>query len=398
MTDATRPQSPEAAGSRGGEPARKSRLRLPLMALAGCFVLLFLGCGLIGGDGEEEGNENNPLTPRPEILTKLAAVAAPDAESVIATAEAEAASETEAAPEAAPEEAPEAESKPEATPVPAVLVQTEEEARNLVWVHLSQCITFASTDLAATQITGNWYVNDSAESKTKAGLWKVTSASGDVEPNDVLSRKWEMIISSECSPEALKALTTPTPVPTIAPVIADGPGAVAVVWSYLAQCVPTISIEYFDATFIASQDWWVVTTKSDSATDYGAWTVNNTTGILSPYAGFSREWDSVVKLQCNPEALASLSTPTPVPTSTPAVTDATQAITTLWSYLVRCAPTMLTDELAATLNPAKGQWTVITKPGLPTDYGVWTVMIDGNISPANREAARRDSQVRAGTC
>lgn len=276
--------------------------------------------------------------------------------------------------------------------------KSEDVARNLVWVHLSQCITLASTDLAATHITGDWYVNDAPESETKAGLWKVTAATGDVEPNDVLSRQWEEIIVSECSPESLRALTTPTPAPTVAPAIADAPGATGVVWSYLTQCLPAISVENFDAKFIPSQDWWVVTTKSDSATNFGAWTVNNTTGVLSPYAGFSREWDSVVKLQCNPEALASLSTPTPVPSPTPAVIDAAQAVTTLWSYLVRCAPTLKTEELAATLNPAQGQWIVITKPGLPTDYGVWSVMSDGTISPGNRAAARRDTEVRDKTC
>ena len=392
MTDPTR-QAPWT-GSCGRAPARKSKLRSALIALASCFVLLFLGCGLIGGDGEEEGSGDNPLTPRPEILTKLAAVAAPDAESVQATAEAEAAREAEE--KAAEEEKSEAE--PEPTPVPALVVETEDVARNLVWVHLRQCITLTSTDLIATLITGDWYVNDAAESKTKIGLWKVTAGSGAVEPNDVLSRQWEMIISSECSPESLKALTTPTPAPTITPAIADGPAAIAVVWSYLAQCLPTISIENFETRFIPSQDWWVITTKTDSATDFGGWTVNNTTGILSPYAGFSREWDSVVKLQCNAEALASLSTPTPVPTVTPAVIDGTQALTTLWSYLVKCAPTMTVDELAATLNPAKGEWIVITKPGLPTDYGVWTVTSGGVIAPDNREAARRDSQARAGTC
>ena len=392
MTDPTK-QAP-GTDSGGGAPVRKHRLRVVMIALASCFALLFLGCGLMGGDGEEGSNGDNPLTPRPEILTKLAAVAAPDAESVQATAEAQ------ASPEAKAEEKAEAEAdtEPELTPVSALLVETEDVARNLVWVQLRQCITLASADLVATQITGDWYVNDSADSKVKIGLWKVTADSGTVEPNDVLSRQWEKIISSECSPESLKALTTPTPAPTIAPAIADGPGAIAVVWSYLAQCLPAISIENFETKFIPSQDWWVITTKTDSATDFGAWTVNNTTGILSPYAGFSREWDSVVKLQCNPEALASLSTPTPVPTSTPAVIDASQAITTLWSYLIKCAPTMSVDELAATLNPAKGQWIVITKPGLPTDYGVWTVTSGGTILPDNRESARRDSQARAGTC
>ena len=113
MTDPTM-QAP-GTGLDGEAPARKSHSRLRWIALAACFMLLFLACGLIGGDGEEEGDGDNPLTPRPEILTKLAAVAAPDAASVQATAEAQ------DQPEAEPEEKTEAEAEadPEPEPTPA---------------------------------------------------------------------------------------------------------------------------------------------------------------------------------------------------------------------------------------------------------------------------------------
>ena len=364
---------------------RTLHVRVPMVLIAACLAVFLLGCGLLGGNGEEEGDgdADNPLTPRPEILTKLASVSAE-------------ASEPAGGGETPPE--PEAPADPEPNPVPAASVETEEEARNLVWVHLSQCINFAASDLQATQITGDWFVKSTGESERRTGLWRVEAATGAVEPYDVLSRQWQTVVESECKAETLSALTTPTPVPTAAPTIADGAGAVAVVWSYVAQCLPNTPLESFEATLSPVLNQWVVTTKSESLTDFGAWKVDAVTGALAPYAGFSREWDSVVRLECNPEALASLFTPTPVPTATPAVLDTTQAVITLWAYLVGCSPELTTEALAATLNPAKGEWIVITQAVSETDYGVWTVRTDGSISPGNQEATRRDQRALAGTC
>lgn len=364
---------------------RTLQLRVPMALMAACLAVFLLGCGLLGGNGEGEGDgdADNPLTPRPEILTKLASVSAQGGE---------AAGGGETPPE------PEAPAEPEPDSAPEPSVQTEEEARNLVWVHLSQCINFAASDLQATQITGDWFVKSTGESERRTGLWKVGAAAGAVEPYDVLSRQWQRVVESECSAESLSALTTPTPVPTATPAIADGARAVAVVWSYVAQCLPDTPLENFEATLSPVLNQWVVTTKAESLTDFGAWTVDAATGALAPYAGFSREWDSVVKLECNPDALASLFTPTPVPTATPAVLDTVEAVTTLWSYLVKCSPDLTTEALEATLNPAKGEWIVITKPGSETDYGVWTVRANGSISPGNQEATRRDQRALSGTC
>lgn len=406
----------------GGDPSFGSlrRKHSPVAPLALLLVLpafLLLGCGLVGGNGEEETQGGSPEGVRPEILTKLAQVSDP---------EAAAAAETEAKPEDEATDEKEAESEPEEPAAPEPVVNNEKEARNLVWVHLSQCFTLESGELEATLITGNWFVKSSntggaagdaeapkapaaapgAEgalkegSSIEAGIWKVEGMTGTVEPYDVLSRQWHSVVESKCDPVALAALATPTPVPAptaIVPVIVDAAGAVAAVWSYLARC-SNVSMDLFEAPMNPVQGRWVVITKAGSATDFGTWVVDAATGSLQPYAGLSRQWDSVVKLQCDPEALAALSTPTPVPTPTPAVSEAGHATTTLWSYLVNCAPAMLTSDLEATLNPAKGEWVVITKPGSAVDYGVWTIRSDGSISAANGEAARRDQRALAGTC
>jgi len=400
---------PKSLGERpGGGPSfgplrRKHQPVAPLALLLVLPAFLLLGCGLVGGNGEEETQGGSPEGVRPEILTKLAQVSDPEA---AAAAETEDKPEDEATPE------PEASPVPEPTPEPKLAVENAEQARDLVWVDLSQCFTLESSGLEATLIAEDWFVKGSKGSEAapegeaapktgspqEIGLWKVDAVTGVVEPYDILSRQWLSVLESQCSPESLAALFTPSPVPTATPVIVDATGAVAAVWSYLAQCSSTLSTENFDAIFNPAQGQWVVITKAGSATDFGTWAVDAASGSLQPYAGLSRQWDSVVKLQCDPEAMAALSTPTPVPTPTPAVSEASHATTTLWSYLVNCAPAMLTTDLEATLNPAKGEWIVITKPGSALDYGVWTIRSDGSISPANGEAARRDQQAIAGTC
>ena len=152
---------------------RTLRLRVPMILMAACLALFLLGCGLFGGNGEGEeggdgGDADNPLTPRPDILTKLASVSAQAGE---------AKSEDESPP------ATEVPADPEPIPVSAPSVQTEEEARNLVWVHLSQCIDFAASELQATQIMGDWFVKSTGESErhtstTSNGFSSGSSKSG----------------------------------------------------------------------------------------------------------------------------------------------------------------------------------------------------------------------------
>ena len=366
-----------------------------LVFVLSMLALVLAGCGLLGGDDEEEGDGGQAANlggVSPDILTKLAETAAK------ADIPSEPASEAEPTPEADAPAEPEATPTPEPTAAPTPVVQVEEEARNLVWVHLSQCISFESTELKATQITGDWFVTGTTDSDVKPGLWRVDSVSGDVEPYDVMSRAWTSVLAAQCSPESMAALVTPTPMPSPTVVAADATAATAIVWSFISRCTSGVSIENFEAILNPAAGLWVVATKSDSPTDYGTWTVEAAKGTLAPFAGFSREWDSVVGLQCNPEALAALSTPTPVPTATPAVADGTGAVTTLWSYLVKCAPGLLTTDLEPTWNPATGLWIVITRPGASEDYGVWTIATNGQITPNNREAIQRDSQARAGTC
>ena len=398
------PQSSRRASQIGLSPGilRSIQYRgVALVILMSILALMLAGCGLLGGGDEEvgEGDEGgnggqaeNPGEVSPDILTKLAVTPTK------ADNPGEPASESEPTPEPEAPPEPEPTPAPEPTAAPAMVVQVEEDARKLVWVHLSQCISFESTELKATPITGDWFVTGTTESEVKPGLWRVDSVSGDVEPYDVLSRAWASVLESQCSPEQLASLATPTPTPSPTSVVPDATAAVVIVWSFISRCTSDVSTENFEAILNPAQGHWVVATKSDSPTDYGTWTVEAVKGTLAPFAGFSLEWDSVVGLQCNPEALAALSTPTPVPTATPAVEDGTDAVTTLWSDLVKCVPGLPTADLEATWNPATGQWVVITRPDASEDYGVWIVATNGQITPANREAIRRDSQARAGSC
>ena len=266
------------------------------------------------------------------------------------------------------------------------MVGNEEQARNLVWAYISQCITFASNELEATQITGNWYVKGNSDATRDYGFWEIDAATGGVSPHDTRSRGWESAVAAKCSPDSLQAIAMRSQI------IPDAAGATASVWSFLVQCVPTLPRESLDATFDPAQGKWVVVTKPESNDDFGTWTVDAELGVLDPYTDVSRQWESVVRLGCTADLVEPLLKPTPV------VVEITSAVTNLWSYLVKCAPGLTVDDLQATWNPVMSEWIVITSPDSGADYGVWTVRGDGSITPENQEANRRNLLSTAGTC
>ena len=277
-----------------------------------------------------------------------------------------------------------------------VLVQGAELARNLAWVHLSQCVSLKSIELAATFIKPDWFIASSAEATRAYSFWKVDAASGAVTPHDTLSLKWQATFDLQCSTESMEAVATLARLET--PVIADAADAVATVWSFLSRCIPGLEKEIFEATRDPSLGEWVVVTKTDSVRQFGTWRVAELAGGLKPYAGMAQVWDPTEKPECSAEAMASLGTPTPFPTPTPAVKDFTEAVTNLWAHLVKCAPAMTVSDWQATWNPANGEWVVVTKPGVTVDYGVWVVRKYGSIIPENREAVRRNTQAGLAAC
>ncbi len=299
-----------------------------------------MGCGLIGGgfDGEEIAGADETIDS--ENLTDISASVDGESEEE-ADAEARAEAEALAAAEAAA--VTEAAAEPKSA---GPLVNGAELARDLAWVHLSQCVSLKSTELAATLISGDWFISSSAEATRVYGYWKIDSVTGAVTPHDTLSRRWQATLDSQCSAESLEAGAALARTQTL--VVADAAGAMATVWSFLSRCIPGLEKEIFEATRDPSLGEWVVVTKTDSVRQFGTWRVAELAGGLKPYAGMAQVWDPTEKPECSAEAMASLVTPTPFPTPDPAVKDITEAVTNLWARLVMCTPALTSGDLVAT--------------------------------------------------
>lgn len=208
----------------------------------------------------------------------------------------------------------------------------------------------------------------------------------------------------------------PTPAPTAVPVAKTASQARNLVWAYLSRCVS------FDPSRLnaveVNQDW-LVRVPLDGSQEYGTWKVRSKSGELDPYDLIAREWRALVESECQTEALNKLLLPTPTitpaptftpiptPTRTPtprpdptpvrAVKSTTDAIATVWAYLVKCFPTLTTSNLESTLDPASGQYVVKDKG--TAVYGVWRVdRLDGMVNPDNSIARSRDQTVRSGLC
>lgn len=397
-------RSPSIDGCDAGRPEASIRRRKPGAALALlliCLMVSALGCGLIGGgdDDEEAGSE-----PGDDIRAQIQAELASEAEATsndASSADDTGPTETDAAVEPAMDAPPAAEASAaevpaaatdEASPSAAPVVENEEQARNLAWAHISQCIAFNAVELNATLITGNWFVNGTGQASRDYGFWKIPAATAMVSPHDTQARKWESAIEFQCSSESMKS------VPTQRRVVSDAAGAGTAVWSYLIQCIPGLSTEIFQSVFDPAKGQWTIVVSQDHPDKLGTWLVNPDTGAVAPHTEPARLWDSAVRLGCTPEVVAPLLHPTPVPAPAPVVVEITAAVTNLWSYLIKCGPGLTISDLQATWNPVKSEWIVITAPGIEVDYGIWTVRQDGSITPSNQEEARREKLSTGGSC
>lgn len=75
----------------------------------------------------------------------------------------------------------------------------------------------------------------------------------------------------------------------------------------------------------------------------------------------------------------------------------TDAVTTLFVYLVKCFPSLATTDLEATLGPSADEFVIKDKGA--TKYGVWLVRnTDGRISPVNDRARAYYQTASSGGC
>ncbi len=228
----------------------------------------------------------------------------------------------------APTPTPTALPTPTATPTPrpaptsTPVARSEEDARKLVWAHLSQCFPVALNELTALRITlapdvgtgdakDNWFVEAATGDAAQVyGKWRVDAASGMLIPHDVLAQDVEPYVKSGCDPAELPVqfrptptatpspTDTPTPGPTPAPLITTAENAVATVWARLIQCFASLSIDDLEGRWDPGRTEWVVITKATAGSDFGVWRVRPGDGTIVPENRRAQALDETVNQGC----------------------------------------------------------------------------------------------------
>lgn len=175
----------------------------------------------------------------------------------------------------------------------------------------------------------------------------------------------------------------------------DAEKAVDLVWAFLSQCV-SLSVNELEARQVDGQ--WYVQAVGDKPDLYGVWKVDPAYGSVEAHDIRARQWAPEINSQCTQESFAQFYIPTPAPQLSDGITEAGQATTSLWATLVKCYPTIQTEDLQATLNPARAEWIVTGKPEVTTNYGVWAVRSNGEVVPNNRQAQGIYEQLDSGLC
>lgn len=238
---------------------QKVRSGAAMAILIALSAILLMGCGLMpGGDAEAAEETQASDGPLPTLLP------------------------TNTPPPPTPTPTPE----PTLTPTP--VAQNPDEARNLVWVHLSRCVTLDFGQLEAYMVKGDWFVRATNDSPQKYGFWKVQTVSGGLEPHDNLARDWDSFVSSHCNAAVFDSLATPTPVPMAPtpvpppePVINEAADAVIALWAYLIPCYPFLPTNALESSWNPAEGTWVVRTKADTSPDYRVWTIDSD-GSIDP--------------------------------------------------------------------------------------------------------------------
>ena len=263
------------------------------------------------------------------------------------------------------------------TPIHQAVAGSFEDARNLVWVFLSQCISFEVEQLQAELVQDDWYVKAASDSDQGYGVWRVNAATGNLDTHDRDARQWKSYINSECDPDVPIAISTPAPTP----VLTDSGQAVATLWTYLATCYSDLPPEDLEATWDPGRGEWVVITAPGAETDYGVWRVQRD-AMIYPDNFEARNRNREVEEESCTLVVAS--------------TD--DAVATVAGYLARCFFGLNSSDLEATFSEDESNWTVFTKEEAETKYGRWRVRRDAKLFPIDSVARIRDEEVRSESC
>ena len=129
---------------------------------------------------------------------------------------------------------------------------TAEQARNLVWAYLTQCVTINVNDLEVRRIQGEWFVQCAGESPDQYGLWKVNPSAGLIQAHNIRARQWGALINQECTTALSSGFFTPTPSPLLNADVTEDTQAVTTLWATLVNCYPNIEVDGLQDTLNAA--------------------------------------------------------------------------------------------------------------------------------------------------
>lgn len=307
-----------------------------------------------------------------------------------------------------------------ASPTPVREI-TMDEAKKQLWVFLSKCITLDTTDIEAVQVEGNWYVRGSLRSNHETGLWEVPNAGQSVQPYDERAKEWLETVEGGCTPEKMRIMTTPIP-PT--PVVSGAAAASAAVWGYLVRCVSELSKDNVHAQENPLESEWIITTDEvlvdalGREANFGAWSVSYE-GVITTKDSLAQVWNAYVfpttkgeecAKQYVPNILYALPSPTPivastpvipptvrpVPTPTPKIRGASEAVNSVWAYLIPCFAGIDISDFKATYDSSNVVWVVVQVAGATTS--TWSVANNGVITATNTSSRANEAIVKARSC
>jgi hypothetical protein len=258
-----------SSSNRGGRLLATMLWMIPLLSAA-----LSVACNPFGGNPDPSPDVAAAEQPGSELAPGLAQVGL---ERIVAAAE-----NLGEANDLEPAAGPDPGSLPPEIPnSAATAVGSDDEARNLVWAYLNQCVSINVDDLEARQIQGEWFVQAAGELPDQYGLWKVDPGLGLVQAHNIRARQWEPLVNQNCTLEQFNEFFTPTPSPLVNPDITEASQAITILWATLVNCYPNMEADDLRATLNPARGEWIVTARTDISANYGVWAVASD-GTVSP--------------------------------------------------------------------------------------------------------------------
>lgn len=337
-------------------------------------LILFTSCG--GDDEIEEESEG----PSDAYLAALAAAESGDSGQVLDTTNSDS---TLNSPTPVPTQAP-------------VIINSKEQAELMLWEYLITCREMDTEDITSHSIDSTsgdkeYSVYPDSSAKNKFGVWKINEREGKLTPQNNTAKLWDDWIKSGLEDTVQRqcdsVLEKEIPKEITEPVVTSSREASVVVWTYLSKCYPELDDGYLDANENKNEGGFVVKTSPGYKTDHGLWNVKQDGTLSAMNEKANERAAEVTSGQCKN-----------------LIKSDTEAISAIWSYIVKCNPLLDINDLDANWDPKEDDWVVITKKSAQTrssnpepDHGIWRISRDAQITADNITAQTEKIRADQGT-